>query len=80
MLQTDFAGAIITLNTFYEYLFIFFTRKILSMSHKILNICNELDEAGFGVRVPEEQIIFTSSYGPDRIWGPPSLLSSGFRG
>jgi hypothetical protein len=33
-----------------------------------------------GVRVPVGSNIFTSPYRPDRLWGPLSLLSNGYRG
>jgi hypothetical protein len=39
----------------------------------------ELGEGGVGVRVLARSRIFTSSYNPDRLWGPPSLLSKEYR-
>jgi hypothetical protein len=39
-----------------------------------------LDDRGVGVRVPIEARIFISSRRPDRLWGPPNLLSNGYRG
>jgi hypothetical protein len=33
-----------------------------------------------GVRVPVGSRIFSSPRRPDRLWGPPSLLSNGYRG
>jgi hypothetical protein len=39
-----------------------------------------LDDQGAGVRVPVRARIFTSPCRPDRLWGPPSLLSIGYRG
>jgi hypothetical protein len=39
-----------------------------------------LDDRGVGVRVPVGSRILTSPYRPDRLWGPPSLLSSGYLG
>jgi hypothetical protein len=39
-----------------------------------------MDHGGVGVRVPVESRIFSSPRRPDRLWGPPSLLSNGFRG
>jgi hypothetical protein len=39
-----------------------------------------LDDRGFGVRVPVRSRIFSSPRRPDRLWGPPSLLSNGYRG
>jgi hypothetical protein len=39
----------------------------------------ELDDREIGIRVPVESRIVTS-YRPDRLWGPPNLLSNGYRG
>jgi hypothetical protein len=39
-----------------------------------------LDDRGVGVRVPVGSRIFSSPRRPDRIWGPPSLLSNRYRG
>jgi hypothetical protein len=39
-----------------------------------------LDDRGFGVRVPVVSRIFSSPRRSDRVWGPPSLLSSGHWG
>jgi hypothetical protein len=36
-----------------------------------------LDDIEVGVRVPVDSIIFCSSRRPDRLWGPPNLLSNG---
>jgi hypothetical protein len=38
-----------------------------------------LDDRGVGVRVPVGSRIFFSSRRPDRLWGPPSLLSNEYR-
>jgi hypothetical protein len=35
---------------------------------------------GFGVRVTVGSRIFSSPRRPDRLWGPPNLLSNGYRG
>jgi hypothetical protein len=35
-----------------------------------------LDDRGVGAQVLVELRIFTSPYRPDRLWGPPSLLSN----
>jgi hypothetical protein len=39
-----------------------------------------LDDQGVGVRVSVGARIFTSPCLSDRLWGPPSLLSIGYRG
>jgi hypothetical protein len=39
-----------------------------------------LDDRGVGVRVPVGSRFFSSPSRPDRLWGPPSLLSNGYRG
>jgi hypothetical protein len=39
-----------------------------------------LDGGGFGVRVPVGSRIFSSPTRPDRLCGPPNLLSNGYRG
>jgi hypothetical protein len=39
-----------------------------------------MDDRGVGVRVLVESRIFSSTRRPDRLWGPPSLLSNGYRG
>jgi hypothetical protein len=38
-----------------------------------------LDDRGVGIRVPVGSRIF-SPRRPDQLWGPPSLLSNGYRG
>jgi hypothetical protein len=40
----------------------------------------ELDDRWVGIRVPVGSRIFFSQRRPDRLWGPPSLLSNGYRG
>jgi hypothetical protein len=39
-----------------------------------------LDDRGVGVPVPVGSRIFSSPCHADRLWGPPSLLSNGYRG
>jgi hypothetical protein len=39
-----------------------------------------LDDGVVGVRVLEGSRIFFSPRCPDRLWGPPNLLSNGYRG
>jgi hypothetical protein len=38
-----------------------------------------LNDRGVGVRIPEGSRIFSSPRRPDRLWGPPSLLSDGYK-
>jgi hypothetical protein len=45
-----------------------------------LNNCYGLDDRGVGVRVPVGSRIFSSPNRPYRLWGPPNLLSNGYRG
>jgi hypothetical protein len=40
----------------------------------------EQDDREVGVQVPVGVRIFTSPNRPDRLWGPPNLLSNGYRG
>jgi hypothetical protein len=55
---------------------------VLRSSDSAVDIATDygLDEGGVGVRVPVESIIFSSPRHPDRLWDPPNLLSSGYRG
>jgi hypothetical protein len=39
-----------------------------------------MDNRRFGARVPVGSRMFTAPYRPDRLWGPPSLRSSGYPG
>jgi hypothetical protein len=39
-----------------------------------------LNDRRVGVRVPVGSRIFSSPHHRDRLWGPPSLLSNGYRG
>jgi hypothetical protein len=39
-----------------------------------------LNDRGVGVRVSVRTKIFFSPRRPDRLWGPPNLLSNGYRG
>jgi hypothetical protein len=39
-----------------------------------------LDDRGVGVRVPVGSRIFPSPDRPDRLWGPPNLLSNEYQG
>jgi hypothetical protein len=39
-----------------------------------------MNSQGVGVRVPVGAGFFSSPYLPDRLWGPPNFLASGYRG
>jgi hypothetical protein len=39
-----------------------------------------LDDRGFGIHVPVGSRIFSFPRRPDRLWGPPNVLSNGNRG
>jgi hypothetical protein len=39
-----------------------------------------LDDRGVGVRAPVGSRILSSPRRPDRLWGPPNLLSNGYGG
>jgi hypothetical protein len=39
-----------------------------------------LDDQWVGIRVPMGARIFTSPIRLERLWGPPSLLSTGYQG
>jgi hypothetical protein len=39
-----------------------------------------LDDWGVGTRIPVGSRIFSSPRRPDRLWGPPNLISNGYRG
>jgi hypothetical protein len=39
-----------------------------------------LDDRGVGVQVPVKSKIFSSTHRPDRLWGPPNLLSNEYWG
>jgi hypothetical protein len=39
-----------------------------------------LDDRGIGIRVPVGSRIFFPPRCPGRLWGPPNLLSIGYRG
>jgi hypothetical protein len=39
-----------------------------------------LDGRGVGVRLPVGERFFSSPRSPERLWGPPSLLTNRYRG
>jgi hypothetical protein len=61
----------------------FFCRPvILKIRDSVVGIATGygLDDRGVGVRVPVGSRIFSSPRRSDRLWGPPSILSNGYRG
>jgi hypothetical protein len=58
------------------------TRSILYVNITAVGIATGygLEDTGVGVRVPVGSTIFSSPRSPDRLWGPPSLLSMEYRG
>jgi hypothetical protein len=63
---------------------VFFTLTVLFLRSRdsIVSIATGygLDDRKVGVRVPVGSKILSSPHCPDRLWGPPSLLSNGYRG
>jgi hypothetical protein len=54
-------------------------RKCHSHIQIVLSNGSFLVNEGVGVRVPIRSRIFSSPRRPDRLWGPPNLLSNGYR-
>jgi hypothetical protein len=54
----------------------------MASSYSAINIATGYvqNDRGLRVRVPVGLRIFSFPRRPDRLWGPPSLLSSGYRG
>jgi hypothetical protein len=59
----------------YPVTFVFLTALTMFSSVGIAVGCG-LDDRGVNIRVPVGSTIFTSPYRPDRLWGPPNLLSN----
>jgi hypothetical protein len=66
----------------YYRLFIWYSPVIREAGVSLADIATgyRLDDRGVGVRVPVESRIFSSPRRPDWFWGPPNLLSNGYRG
>jgi hypothetical protein len=58
----------------------FSVANLTALQMILRTVSHGLDDQGVGVRVPVGARIFTSPCHPDRLWGPPSLLSNGYRG
>jgi hypothetical protein len=67
-------------NKYIQY--IHFTLSRVGSRDSVVGIATGygLDDGGVGVRVRVGSRIFSSPRRPDRLWGPPSLLSNGYRG
>jgi hypothetical protein len=64
----------------YRYLSVFFLKEVdFSLVYKVVTVYG-LDDRGVAARVPVGSRILYSPPRPDRLWGPPSLLSNGYRG
>jgi hypothetical protein len=61
---------------------IFFDMLSISSRDIVVGIVTSygLHDSGVGVRVSVGSRIFSSPCRPDRLWSPPNLLSSGYRG
>jgi hypothetical protein len=55
-------------------------RSLVPQAYWLQSLAMGLGGRGVVVRVPVRSRIFTSPYGPDWIWGPPNILSDGYRG
>jgi hypothetical protein len=62
------------------YLFMVYLTKRSRDSSVGIETGYGLDDREVAVRVPVGSRIFSSPRRPDRLWGPPSLLSNGYRG
>jgi hypothetical protein len=64
----------------YIYIYIY---KEIEIENRDIAVCVAadygLDDRGVGVRVVMVSRIITSPHRPDRLWGPPSLLSNEYR-
>jgi hypothetical protein len=66
------------IELFFIYYFVHGTRQFWRSRDSVVDIATSygLDNRGVGVRVPVGSRIFSSSRYPDRLWGPPNLLSN----
>jgi hypothetical protein len=63
--------------------FVFWTTPLANRSRdSVVSIATTYgqDDRGVGVRVPVGSRIFSSPNRPDRLWGPPNLLSNEYQG
>jgi hypothetical protein len=57
-----------------------FIKRTPATNGRTSNIRRSTNDRSIGVRFSVGSRIFTSPSRPDRLWGPPSLLSNGYRG
>jgi hypothetical protein len=57
-----------------------FSKALQSKAWPRIATAYGLDDWGVGVQVPVGSRIFSSPHCPDRLWGPPNLLSNGYQG
>jgi hypothetical protein len=71
-----------TISTFLILVYLIKLQVLYKSRDSVVGIatCYGLDDRGVGVQVPVGERIFTSPNRPDRLWGPPNLLSNGYRG
>jgi hypothetical protein len=64
----------------FEY--ILFSLTCLASMNSVVGIATGygLDDRGVGVQVPVGSRIVSSPRFPNRLWGPPNLLSNGYQG
>jgi hypothetical protein len=84
-------GARSTLPLHYIYIYKLIRHTNIPNNH-VIAMCLEAEKAksiqrllrilwqGVEVQVPIGSRMFTSSYRPDPLWGPPNLLSNGYQG
>jgi hypothetical protein len=67
------------LNLAYMY---FSMHGMFNFSDSVVGIVTGygMDDRGVRIRVPVWSRIFCYPSRPDRLWGPPNLLSNGYRG
>jgi hypothetical protein len=69
------------LSSFTSFM-LFDFRYAIRSAYRVVGIATGygLDDRGVGVRVPVGSRIFSSPHRPHQLWGPPNLLSNGYRG
>jgi hypothetical protein len=73
-----FLSLLVSSFSFISFLYSLFLSSLRSVFPFLLSRYS--DQLRVGVRVPVGLRIFSSPCRPDRLWGPPNLLSNGHRG